>query len=90
MASNSDDLVTVVLGDEFDDALRARLMDSLRQLGAIPFGSSNKFLAGSQEMEEFEVLIEGDLVHVETETYVGLSITGRTSVIKKIQQLTER
>ncbi len=76
-----------MLGDEFDDELRARLANALRQLEAIPLNPADKFLAGSQELEALDLSVKGCLVHVEAETYVGLSITGSPSIIENIQQL---
>lgn len=86
LASN-DNQATVVLGDEFDDALRVKLLDVLRQLGATPAGPANRYLAGSQDMEEIDVYVEGRLLRVEAETYVGLSITGPADIVHQIRRL---
>lgn len=79
--------VTVVLGDEFDDALRAKLNEVLRQLGALPTGLSNRFVAGSQELEEFEVAVDGRKLHIEAETYIGLSIKGPNDLVQQVRSL---
>ena len=81
------DRVTVVLGDEYDDVLRAKVLDILRKLCAIRVSSSGKTVVGSQEIEELEIIIEGHKVFVESETYVGLSINGPRDIVQKIQGL---
>lgn len=87
MASNQrDDHVTAILGDEYDDELRARLLAALRSLGATASGSSSRALAGSQEIEEFEVSIDGYPVHIEAETYIGLSISGPVDIVNRIKE----
>lgn len=86
MASN-DNQATVVLGHEFDDALRATLLDVLRQLGATPAGPTGRSLAGSQDLEEINVYVKGHMLRVEAETYVGLSITGPVDIVQQIRRL---
>ncbi len=78
---------TVVLGGEFDDALRAKLLNVLRGLGAFVVGAEGRAIAGSQELEELDVLIDGQVLHVEAETYVGLSISGPGELVRRIQQV---
>lgn len=78
---------TVVLGDEFDDVLRAKLLNVLRGLGAFVAGSEGRAIAGSQELEELDVAINGQVLHVEAETYVGLLICGPTELVKQIQRV---
>jgi hypothetical protein len=76
---------TVVLGGEFDDNLRNKLLNLLHGLGAIVAGSQGRVVVGSQDIEELDVLINGQVLHVEGETYVGLSIGGPTELVKQIQ-----
>ena len=78
---------TVVLGDEFDDALRTKLLNVLRGLGEIVSGDQSWAIAGSQELEELDVLIDGEVLHVEAETYAGLSISGSADLVNRIQRL---
>jgi hypothetical protein len=77
--------VTVVLGDEFDEALRAKLLRVLRDLDASVAGSGRRVIAGSQDFEQLDVVIEGQPLHVEAETYMGLSISGSGELVKRIQ-----
>ena len=79
--------MNVLLGDEFDDALRAKLMDVLRLLGATSMGVANRFIAGSQELEQFDVTIDGQWLHVEAETYVGLSLRGPADLVGRVKSL---
>ena len=76
----------VTLGDEFDDELREKLIRVLKDLGATA-GDSNRFVAGSQDLEEFDVFIDGQRLHIEAETYVGLTISGSTELLKKVQAM---
>lgn len=87
MASNATNQVTVVLGDEFDDSLRAKLMDVLRGLGAVQSGGSDRFVVGSQDLENLDVLIDGRSLHIEAETYVGLSISGHADLVERVRRL---
>ena len=77
---------TTILGDEFDDALRTKLLNVLRGLGATATGSE-RVLAGSQDLEELDVIIDGHMLHVEAETYVGLTIEGPVELVARIQRL---
>lgn len=87
MASNSGHQATVTLGDEFDEALRQKLVDVLRKLGALQSGGSNRFVGGSQELEKLEVTIDGRHLHIEAETYIGLSISGPDDLVERVRQL---
>jgi len=80
------DHVSIVLGDEFDDALRSRLLSMLQALDARVVGPERRAIGGSQELEELDVLVNGQLLHVEAETYMGLSITGPAELVRLIQQ----
>ncbi len=77
---------TVVLGDEDDDRLRDVLKKVLKGLGGKQRGSSLG-LGGSQVIEELEVELDGELLHVEAETYMGLSITGLPKLVRRIRDL---
>lgn len=86
MVSKANNLTTI-LGDEFDDDLRSKLMDVLRHMGATPIDSTRS-LGGSQDLEELDVVVvDGRSVHVEAETYVGLSISGPRDLVERIHQM---
>jgi hypothetical protein len=89
LASNAEnsDKVTVVLGDEYDEGLRAKLIDVFRELCAVQVSSSGKIVVGSQEIEKLEIIIDGHKLFVESETYIGLSISGPKDIVQRIQGL---
>ena len=85
--AGNDPQVTVVLGNEFDEALRAKLSNVLQRLGATYKGSADRFVAGSQELEQLEAIIGGQALRIEAETYVGLSVTGPHDLVQRVQSL---
>lgn len=85
--ATEDTHVTIVLGDEFDEALRTKLRSVLQRLGATPQGSAGQFVAGSQSIEQLEVLVDGRQLRIEAETYVGLSVTGPRDLAERVQRL---
>ncbi|MBB3308550.1 hypothetical protein FHT78_000279 [Rhizobium sp. BK196] len=76
---------TVTLGPEYDQQLRATVMDVMRQLGA-SVESRNRSVAGSQEIETVQARLAGQEITVESETYIGLSITGNEHTINEISE----
>ena len=73
----------LVLGDEYDDALRQALMACLAALGA-DIAARQWGLGGSQIIETTNVSLGKDLLVVEAETYVGLSIAGEARVVDRV------
>jgi hypothetical protein len=82
-----EDRISVVLGDEYDDQLRVELFRVLAELGATPLCTGSWSLGGSQELSEIDVILDGSTVHVESETYIGLSVAGPPEVVAHIQKL---
>lgn len=78
--------LTVLLGDEFDEALRIKLFDVLRGLGAVFKNYPESAVGGSQEVERVDLLISGQVLHVEAETYMGLSIRGPADLVQLVQE----
>lgn len=78
---------TVILGDEFDDFLREKLMDILHQLGANPVKPGERYVVGSQDLEQFDVTLNGQSLRIEAETYVGLSISGPNDLVQQVRRL---
>lgn len=78
-------LETIRLGNEYDAALRKRLANALKSMSAI-IETSQKGLAGSQEVETVRAVIGGKSVLIEAETYMGLSITGDSSLLREIMK----
>jgi len=79
--------VTVTLGGEADEALRARLFGALRRLGATVLGPAGWVLAGSQVLEELDVRLDGRPLRVTAETYVGLSLSGPQDLVRQVLDL---
>jgi hypothetical protein len=77
---------TVVLGPEYDVKLRDRLREVLKALGAVT-KPAEFALAGSQEIHTQIVDVQGQKLTVEAETYVGLSISGPSSLVDEIAAL---
>ncbi|MES1185813.1 MAG: hypothetical protein ABUL60_18515 [Myxococcales bacterium] len=73
----------LVLGSEYDDALRHALLDCLTSLGA-DLAARQWGLGGSQIIETMKISLGRDLLVVEAETYVGLSISGEARVVDRV------
>ena len=74
---------TVILGDEYDDGLKEKLIDYLRNIGAVPL-SSDWSIVGSQELSELSVSVDGQILDISAETFIGLSISGPDKLVDKI------
>jgi hypothetical protein len=77
---------TIVLGKEYDADLRRSLIHALTAMGGT-MSSPEWGVGGSQEMETLEVCLGDQTVVVESETYIGLSITGEESLLERILRL---
>jgi hypothetical protein len=80
---------TVVLGPEWDIQLRDRLLEVLRGMGTLAVEKAWG-IGGSQEFEAMEVRIGDDVLVVEAETYIGLSISGAKNVVDRVQEVLGR
>lgn len=76
----------LILGDEYDEALRHKLMDALASLGA-SIEAHQWGLGGSQIIQTTKVLLGKDPLVVECETYVGLSLLGEARVVERVAAL---
>jgi hypothetical protein len=83
MSSTKGADVKVVLGDEFDEDLRKKLGSVLKALGGKKI-SDEYGIGGSQELSEVIVVIGEARIVIESETYMGLSISGPEAVIQQI------
>ncbi len=77
---------TVVLGPEWDQVLRARLFEVLKGMGAIA-AERGLGVGGSQEIESVEMSLGEDVLLVEAETYIGLTIAGPKAIVDQIRDL---
>ncbi|HFL6174921.1 hypothetical protein [Pseudomonas aeruginosa] len=73
----------IILGDEYDDALRDALRAVLISSGAV--GVDKIWgVGGSQEIESLVVRIGSDLITIEAETFIGLTVSGSKVVVEDI------
>ncbi|HVY26294.1 MAG TPA: hypothetical protein VHB79_07060 [Polyangiaceae bacterium] len=77
---------TLVLGNEYDDALRRALTDSLASMGA-EFAARQWGLGGSQTLETTNVYVGKDKIVIQSDTYLGLSITGEARLVERLKAL---
>jgi hypothetical protein len=85
MALQANDDIKIILGNEYDENLRARLGTVLKDLGAKSI--DNQYgVGGSQEISRQLFELDGAILVVESETYIGLSIIGNQKNIDKIRK----
>lgn len=76
----------IILGDEYDEDLKNRLLGYLRSINAKPLTTDRGF-AGTQELNSFSVEIGKEVVVIESETFVGLSISGPDDLVERISTM---
>ncbi|HYP89636.1 MAG TPA: hypothetical protein VEQ59_15820 [Polyangiaceae bacterium] len=76
----------LILGDEYDDALRHTLMAELAAMGATIEGHQWG-LGGSQIIQTTKLRLGKDTLVVESETYVGLSIAGPARIVDRVASM---
>ncbi|WP_159069080.1 hypothetical protein [Burkholderia metallica] len=69
------DIVKIVIGDEYDEALRKALSIAISEIGAEVVDKSGG-VAGSQDVEVLVINVGGETVKIEAETFVGISVEG--------------
>jgi hypothetical protein len=75
----------MVLGDEWDRALISRTIDVLKAMGARlvdKFGG----VAGSQEFGVQIWDLEGQIIKLEAETYMGFSVEAPDPILAEVQR----
>jgi len=77
---------TIVLGPEYDDDLWKTLKIILADIGATVAHSSSGHY-GSQDMDCYAVFLSGEELVIESETYVGVSITGEAHIVENVSRL---
>lgn len=75
----------IVIGNEYDDNLKDALSLALKQMGAKEISKINA-LAGSQDISIYEFLVKNEIIRVEFETYIGLSLIGPKNLIREIEE----
>jgi hypothetical protein len=73
----------LILGDEYDDDLRHTLMAELAALGATIEGHQWG-LGGSQIIQTTKLRLGKDSLVVQSETYVGLSLSGPARIVDRV------
>jgi hypothetical protein len=76
-------IITKIVGDEFDDKLKARLVELLKGMGG-SFSNSSSAIAGSQEIAKVLVTLGSQQIEIESETFIGLSISGDQRLVEDI------
>jgi hypothetical protein len=76
----------LVIGREYDKALRHELFELLAELGA-EIAARQWGLGGSQILETAKVSLGKDTLVVEAETYIGLTLSGEARVVDRVAAL---
>ncbi|HDR9288702.1 TPA: hypothetical protein QDB46_003850 [Burkholderia multivorans] len=74
------DIVKIVVGDEYDEALRKALSIAISEIGAEVINKGGG-VTGSQDLEVLVINIGGENVKIEAETFVGISVEGSESTV---------
>jgi hypothetical protein len=73
----------IVLGDEYDDDLFARLAAEIAALGGV-ITDKEWTLGGSQEVTVFQITLPDGNIEAVAETYIGLSLRGPTELVEQL------
>jgi hypothetical protein len=73
----------LIVGEEYDEALRHAVMAELAALGAT-IEAQQWGLGGSQIIHTTKLRLGKDTLVVESETYVGLSLSGPARVVDRV------
>lgn len=85
----SKEIATIILGDEYDDTIRDALLAVLVRSGAVGIDKTWA-VGGSQEIETMVIKLGGDVITIEAETFVGLTVTGPKAVVEAIALLVKQ
>ena len=81
-----DEEATVVIGEEYDERVWEALRGVLRDLGASIVYEDWR-LGGSQEIDRFAVELPAGRLCVESETYIGISISGSIILVESVRKM---
>ena len=76
-------MTEIVIGSECDYALFGRLVAEVKALGGSII-DKEWTLGGSQEITVFQITLPDGQIEAVTETYIGLSLRGTTSLVEPI------
>ncbi|WP_155122353.1 hypothetical protein [Burkholderia ubonensis] len=83
------DIVKIVVGDEYDEALRKALSIAISEIGA-EIVDKNWGVAGSQELEILVINVNGNVITIEAETFVGISVEGPESTVADFMKIVNK
>jgi hypothetical protein len=71
---------------EYDEALITRLREIIKTMNG-SFSNQSWGIGGSQEITAVDANIDSKILHIESETYIGLTISGSADLVDKIASL---
>ena len=77
---------TITIGKEYDNQLIEKLEDILLVEGAI-LTEKIEGLGGSQDYKSYKVKLKNSIIEIEIETYIGISISGESSIINHLESI---
>jgi hypothetical protein len=77
---------TIIFGKEYDDSLREKLLNAVKRMGG-KLLSHDWGVGGSQELDVAQFEIGSELIVIESETYIGLSIRGSSQLVDQISEI---
>lgn len=83
------DVTTVSLGAEYDQELRNNLGKVLKNLGAKKLHKVWR-VSGSQEVLDLKTEIQNHAIHIQSETYFGIKVSGSQIIIDVILKELDR
>lgn len=81
--------LSLVLGDEYDEELRRRLISSLKTMGAVVDQAAERHIGGSQELETLCVNVGDEKLLIEAETFIGLSVIGPADLVQRLAAMVQ-
>lgn len=79
----------IVIGDESDDGLLEAVRNVIKDMGAKEI-SSERVVVGSQDIQILRVLLQDQVIVVEAETYIGITVAGEQELVDEIVQRVRR
>jgi hypothetical protein len=73
----------IILGDEYDEDLKGVVRKVLIENGAVELDKSWN-LGGSQEIETLQIKLGDEVITVEAETFIGLTIEGPEPLVENL------
>jgi hypothetical protein len=73
------------IGSEIEEQLLAHLGTILKSMGFVLSDGWNA-IAGSQDISQWQVTSAEGTLTIESETYIGLSVTGPAELIRRVRQ----